>query len=169
MTVNVATNAGSPLTNSATVSGGGSASATATDATNITAGAGSITPAAGTTPQTATLGKAFAVKLAAIVKDGSNNPVSGVVVTFTAASSGATGVFANMTHTKTATTDANGLATASGFTANNVAGTYTVTATAGAVGPANFSLTNKAGTTLSVTPTGGTPQSGPSVWRSRSR
>jgi hypothetical protein len=101
----------------------------------------SITATA-STPQTTAAGTAFATKFTVLVKDASNNPVSGVVVTFTAPSSGATGTFVNGSHVKTAPTNAAGVAVASAFTANNTQGSYTVTATDGAVGPANFMLTN---------------------------
>ena len=72
-------------------------------------------------------------------------PTSGVTVTFTAPSTGASGTFAGGVNT--ATTDANGKATSAVFTANSTAGAYTVTATApGASTPASFSLTNAAAT-----------------------
>jgi hypothetical protein len=63
-------------------------------------------------------------------------------VTFTAPASGASGTFAGGTNT--ATTNAQGIATANTFTANNIAGgPYNVTASAAGVAtPANFSLTN---------------------------
>src|SRR2546421_586308 len=98
------------------------------------------------TPQSATVNTAFATVLQATVTDAYNNPVSGVTVTFTAPSSGASGKFANTTATTTATTNASGQATASAFTANTSAGSYSVTASAPAVSPsASFSLTNNPG------------------------
>ena len=63
------------------------------------------------------------------VTDASNNPVSGVNVTFTAPSSGASGIFSNSTATITVATNASGVATAP-FTANSTAGGYNVTAAA---------------------------------------
>ena len=76
------------------------------------------------------------------MKDAGNNPVSGVVVTFTAPTSGASGTFAGGLNT--ATTNASGVATSAAFTANATAGAYNVTATTGAL-TANFALTNTAG------------------------
>ncbi len=118
-----------------------------------------ITPAAGTTPQSATAGTPFATALALTVLDGSTPPVpvSNALVTFTAPSftvaagvaSTASGTFADSTTvTTTAWTNASGVATAAVFTANSKAGgPYTVTATVvvskGTTLTANFSLTNK--------------------------
>src|SRR5258708_17883565 len=103
----------------------------------------SIAATAGT-PQSATINTAFATALQATVKDAANNPVSGVMVTFTAPASGASGTFAGGVNT--ATTNAQGVATAAVFTANSVAGgPYNVTASVAGVGtPASFSLTNLA-------------------------
>jgi adhesin/invasin len=53
------------------------------------------------------------------------NPVAGVKVSFTAPASGPGGSFAGKA-TATVITDANGVATAPGFTADNQAGTFTV-------------------------------------------
>jgi hypothetical protein len=102
---------------------------------------------------------AFAAPLVATVTTG-GVPTSGVVVTFTAPASGASGAFAGGANTTTATTNASGVATSSIFTANATTGTYTVTATAaGASTPANFILTNTAAATEIITATSGTPQS----------
>src|SRR5260221_14051860 len=61
------------------------------------------------------------------VRDASNSPVNGVTVTFTAPTSGASGTFAGGVNT--ATTNAQGVATAAVFTANGtVGGPYNVTA-----------------------------------------
>jgi hypothetical protein len=121
--------------------------------------AGSVAATAGT-PQSAVIISAFATQLQVTVKDASNNPVSGATVTFTAPSSGPSGTFAGGQTTATATTNAQGVATAPVFTANSVAGSYTVTATvAGVTTPANFLLTNLAGAAASVTATAGSSQS----------
>lgn len=113
--------------------------------------AGSITATAGT-PQTAQLGSAFSASLKATVSDSSGNPATGVTVTFTAPSSGASGTFAGGSSTATAASDSTGTATAPVFTANNTAGSYTVTATAaGAAAPATFRLTNAAGGNVNIT------------------
>jgi 5-hydroxyisourate hydrolase-like protein (transthyretin family) len=111
--------------------------------TNLASAPASITATAGT-PQSASINSAFATRLQATVKDGSSNPVSGVTVTFTAPSSGASGTFTGGMNT--ATTNAQGVATAPLFTANSTAGgPYTVTATvAGVATAASFSLTNLA-------------------------
>ena len=98
------------------------------------------------TPQSATIGTAFAVPLEAFVGE-SGNPIAGAQVTFTAPAGGASGTFADSgTNVSNAiTTDVNGIATAPTFTANNIAGSYTVSATAaGYNGPADFALTNTA-------------------------
>lgn len=142
--------------NGATLKTAGTQSITAS-ATGITAGvqsgivvnaaAGASIVATAGTPQSAAVSSAFTTALQATVKDASNNPVSGVTVTFTAPASGASGKFANNSNTTTAITNASGVATASTFTANTTTGAYTVTASASGVGsPANFSLTNTAGT-----------------------
>jgi hypothetical protein len=115
----------------------------------------SITATAGT-PQSATVNTAFGSALQATVKDASNNPISGVTVTFAVPASGPS---ASFTGAATAVTNASGVATASRLTANGVTGTYLVTATILGVAPANFSLTNAAQTPASITATLGTPQS----------
>ena len=91
--------------------------------------------------QTATVGTAFTSPFVVLVKDASNNPVSGVNVTFLAPGTGASVVGTN----STVQTNASGLASLS-RTANTVPGTYTVTASVSGVGAtANFSLTNITG------------------------
>ena len=105
--------------------------------------------------QTATISAAFAAPLVATVVMG-GTPTSGVVVTFTVPSVGASGTFAGGVNT--VTTDVNGMAMSPIFTANSTAGAYTVLATvAGADEPTSFSLTNAAPTTIAAT--SGTPQS----------
>ncbi len=123
---------------------------------NVAGPPASITSVAGT-PQSATIGAAFAAALQALVKDSGGNVLSGVSVTFTAPASGASGAFGG---SATVTTNASGIATAPAFTANSTAGAYTVTASvAGVSAPANFALTNLAGPPASVTAVAGTPQS----------
>ncbi len=113
--------------------------------------------ATGGTPQSVVISTAFGSTLMATVKDASNNPVSGAVVTFTAPGSGASGTLA--VGGNTATTNASGVAASGTFTANSTAGTYTVSAAvAGVSTPASFSLTNLTGSAASITSTGGTPQ-----------
>ncbi len=131
-------------------------------ASNPSSGSGSgqlaVSPNNGSL-QSAVVGAAFGAPLVAVATRG-GNPTSGVAVTFTAPSSGASGTFANGTATETDTSDSNGLATSSTFTANTTAGgPYNVTATAsGATGPANFSLTNLAAAQLTISATNGSPQ-----------
>ena len=104
--------------------------------------AGATTMATSGTVQSVTVGTAFAAPLAVTVMSNSS-PASGVSVTFTAPSSGPSGTFMNGTVTETDTTDSNGVATSSVFSANRTAGIYTVTAAAaGFPTPARFSLTN---------------------------
>jgi adhesin/invasin len=147
--------AGAPVTNSAGVAtaptltanataGGFTATATAAGvatpasfALNNTSGTpASMTPSG--TPQSATAGSAFGAALQVTVKDIGSNPVSGVVVTFTAPASGASGSFAASAVVQT---NALGVATAPTFTANGTAGTYAVTATGSGLS-ATFTLTN---------------------------
>jgi hypothetical protein len=114
--------------------------------------------ATGGTPQSAIVTKAFAKPLVATVQDASSNPVSGVLVTFNAPTSGASGTFACSGNT--AITDSLGIATSQVFTANTKAGAYTVTGTAdGLTTTPGFALTNKPGPPASIAATGGTPQS----------
>jgi hypothetical protein len=98
--------------------------------TNLAGLPASVT-ATGGTPQTAAVNTAFASPLEATVNDASGNPVPGVVVTFTAPASGASGTFAG--GVKTATTNSEGIATSAVFTANGTAGSYAVTGKAGTI------------------------------------
>ncbi len=115
--------------------------------------------ATGGTPQNATIGAAFGAALQATVKDSNNNPVSGASVTFAAPTSGASGTFGGSV-TVTAVTGTTGIATAPTFTANSQTGGYLVVATVpNGASSALFSLTNTAAVTISISATGGTPQS----------
>src|SRR5438093_13023111 len=92
------------------------------------------------TPQSATVNTAFAIPLEPTVRDAGNNPVNGVVVTFTAPGNGASGTFAGGVNTATTT---NGGATSAVFIANATAGgPYNVVASAAGATSENFSLTN---------------------------
>jgi hypothetical protein len=132
--------AGGPYVVAATVTG--VATAANFSLTNTAAPVETIAVTSGS-GQSAIVSTAFGALLVATVTTG-GVPNSGVVVTFTAPASGASGTFANGMATDTATTDANGVATSTVFTANGtVGGPYTVAATApGVATPANFSLTN---------------------------
>ena len=141
-----------------TASAAGVATTASFSLTNLARAPASISATAGT-PQSATVNTAFTTALQATVKDASNNPVSGVTVTFTAPTSGAGAAFSGSA-TATATTNAGGIATAPALTANGQTGTYTVTASAAGVATAaSFSLTNLAQTPASISATAGTPQS----------
>jgi hypothetical protein len=110
--------------------------------TNITGALVSITATSGT-PQSAAVNANFSGPLVATVVDGSQNPISGALVTFEVPASGAGGTFAGGVNT--AHTNASGVATSNTFTANGSVGTYTVTATvASGAEPGNFTLTNTA-------------------------
>jgi Zn-dependent metalloprotease len=98
------------------------------------------------TPQSAPPSQPFRKRLKAMVLDGVGSPVNGTTVTYTAPSSGASGIFEDSaTYTTTATSDAYGIATAALFEANASTGSYTVDATVSGVGsPAPFQLSNMA-------------------------
>jgi hypothetical protein len=121
----------------------------------------SVVATAGTL-QSTTVNSAFATALRVIVRNASSTPMSGVTVTFTAPSSGASARFGGSA-TATAVTDTSGVATAPALTANGTAGGFTVTASvSGTSAQAFFSLTNNAvgqppggvGTWTNVTPAG---------------
>ena len=131
-----------------TAAGGGSANITATAASygavsrtvQVTSVPSQVFVSSGSS-QSASVNTAFGNALVVGVTNSGGSPVGGVVVTFAAPSSGASGSFAG--GGTTATTNASGLASSVGFSANAVAGSYTVTATvAGVANPASFSLTN---------------------------
>ena len=112
--------------------------------TNTAGSAGSVTATAGT-PQSAAVATAFATRFKALVKDGAGNPVSSVLVRFTAPATGPSGKFSDGL-TDTARTNDSGVATASIFTADTLAGKYSVTATVdGSAGKDTFALTNVPG------------------------
>jgi hypothetical protein len=95
--------------------------------------------------QSTPISSTFPVNLQAIVRDGNTgNPLPGAIVVFQAPTSGASGFFSPTNSTIfTATTDANGFATASALVANATVGSYQITAsTAGAASPAVFNLVN---------------------------
>jgi hypothetical protein len=131
--------------------------------TNSAAAVETITATSGT-PQSAPINKAFAQPLVATVTTG-GSPDSGVVVTFTAPSSGASGTFAEGTNTFTATTNSSGIATSSIFTANGATGTFVVTATVtGVPSRADFSLTNTNGANTYVFYLSGQESQGPDFY-----
>jgi hypothetical protein len=123
-------------TASVTVSDG-----THTGSLSVTVGAAAIAGITATSGggQSATVSTAFTSPLAATVTDSYGNTKSGVSVTFSAPSSGASATFASggncisnpQTYQCVATTNGSGVATSSTFTANASQGTYNVGATAG--------------------------------------
>ena len=117
---------------------------------NMSGPPATITAASGT-PQSAEVDTAFADPLVANVLDEFGNPVSGASVTFTAPGGGGvvhggeppSGTFATSgTAQEVDTTDANGNATSSTFTANDATGTYNVTGVVTELDPVDFALTN---------------------------
>jgi hypothetical protein len=122
--------------------------------TNTVGGTAVGITATGGITQSAVISTAFASPLVATVTVGGLPPTTPVSVTFTApALTGASGTFAsNGTITETDTTDVNGNATSSTFTANAiVGGPYQVAATVtGAAAAADFNLTNTAAPTSST-------------------
>jgi hypothetical protein len=100
------------------------------------------------TPQTATLGSAFATGLQVALSNSDGCPVTsaaaGIPVTFSAPAGGASGVFStSASNTVVVGADASGTVAAPPFTANTVAGSYTITASS-EFGSVSFSLTNTA-------------------------
>ncbi len=105
----------------------------------------SLSSVAGGNGQSTIAGTAFGAPLSVRVTDASNNPLSGVLVTFMLPSSGATAMFPGNASSATATTDASGIANSPLATANAVPGNYTATATiSGGACSAIFSLSNTA-------------------------
>jgi hypothetical protein len=123
---------------------------------NLASGPYAIAAGAGTA-QTTEAGTDFAVPLAVTVTDDDGNAVAGAAVTFSAPASGASGVFAGAGATAVVLTDANGVATAPDFSANETAGGYIVVAkAAGLAAQATFALVNTARTAPSVSGPAGT-------------
>ena len=118
--------------------------------------------ATGGTPQSRTNGKAYAAALEVTVLNTIGEPISGVVVTFTAptaATGVASGRFNNGLSTQTATTDVSGKASVA-IEAGGVAGAFVVTAQASGVSQiATFNLQNIERITFSMVALSGTPQS----------
>jgi hypothetical protein len=93
--------------------------------------------------QSATATFAFPKPLQAVALDGQGSPVSGVDVTFTTPTSGASGTFASTgTGTLSTSTDAGGVASTTVFTANTQGGAYVVSALANNLSSVNFNLQN---------------------------
>jgi hypothetical protein len=128
-----------------------------------------VTPAAVTTvlantpyAQNTTLNTAFASPFSVTVTSGTlgtpGTAVSGITVTFSAPGAGAGGNFSGAT-SATGTTDANGVATSSAFTANGTVGTYLVIASVGtSQSTAIFTVSNTL-VPQATAVAGGSPQS----------
>ena len=101
--------------------------------------------ATGGTPQSTPVLTTFGSRLQATVLNGSNQPMSGVTVTFTAPGSGASATFGGAA-VATAVTSSGGIATSPALAANGLTGSYIVTAgVSGVATPSvSFSLTNTA-------------------------
>jgi adhesin/invasin len=114
--------------------------------------------------QTAQLGKQFQTNLQVVLANTNGCPVTGnlggISVDFSAPSSGASGIFASSgSNTVTVGTDANGVAVAPPFTANDTEGTYGVHADTD-YGSTTLYLTNTArGVVATIAATGETSQS----------
>jgi MYXO-CTERM domain-containing protein len=138
---------------STVVASGGGSTATFT-LTNLPGAATSIAVVGGSN-QSQTVGSAYPAPLVAVVRDGNQNPVPGVAVTFTAPGAGASAVPAM---NGVATTDSSGYASVN-IVANTSAGGFTMTATApGVTTAAAFALTNTAGPAATLTLTDGDGQ-----------
>ena len=99
-----------------------------------------LTPSANSTPQSATVGSAFANPLAVTVTaNNPDEPVAGGVLTFTAPASGASAILSGHDREHRLRWVASVTATA-----NATAGSYTVSASAGGDATADFALTNTA-------------------------
>ncbi len=99
--------------------------------------------ATGGTPQSTVVSTAFPAALQATVKNGSGNPVSGVMVTFTAPGSGASALFGGSA-TAAVVTNGSGIAISPVPVANSVVGSYNVSASAPGLTAVSFALTNSA-------------------------
>jgi adhesin/invasin len=106
--------------------------------------------------QSATAGSAVAIAPSVVVRDAFNNPVSGVSVTFAAATGGG-GVTGGST-----TTNASGIATVGSWTLGTAAGPNTLTATSGGLGgsPVTFTATGTAGAATNLAIIQGDAQTG---------
>ena len=137
-----------PFTVTATLSG--TTLVTTFSLTNLAGSPSAIAAGVGTS-QSTELGTDFAVPLAVTVTDADGNDVPGAAVTFKAPASGASGVFAGSGASASVLTNADGIATAPGFSANERTGGYVVTASvAGVATPATFAFVNEPRTTASA-------------------
>ena len=136
---------------SVTVVDTSNANITGAESTSVTAAAASLLSTVSGNNQTVQLDGAFALPLTAQVLDAYGNPVSGVTVTFSAPSTGASGTFAGGAVTAQVTTNASGDAVSPVFTANTASGSYAVTASATSLIAVSFSLINSGSVVPTVT------------------
>ena len=103
-------------------------------------------------PQSVQVSTQFQDPLKVRVQNVTGTPMQGALVTFTAPATGASGIFGDTNSTvTTAVTDANGIATSSILTANNIVGTYSVRATVpGLAAYSAFQLTNFAAVNCTI-------------------
>jgi len=120
---------------------------------DITAGGATQMTAASTTSQSATVGTAVTAPPTVLVRDGQNNPVAGIAVSFQVTVGGGS------LNGTAAVTDAQGLAAVTGWTLGNLAGTNTVTATASGLPTVNFNATGIAGSATDIVLNAGNNQS----------
>ncbi len=111
------------------------------------------------TPQSVAPGAAFGTVLSAVVRDAGGLPLHGVMVTFRAPSTGASGSFPGGSRIVQVATNATGVATAPAFRSNAVTGSFSVTAGVGALS-ASFALTNGTGTSQAPLFTSSPPSNG---------
>jgi type II secretory pathway pseudopilin PulG len=116
--------------------------------------------------QSAIVGAGFTNPLGVNITDQYGNSVSGMNVSFTAPSSGASATFATgctsnpNTYTCVVTTNASGNATSSVASGGHTVGNYSVSATASGVSaPATFALSNTVGSPATLAATSGSGQS----------
>ncbi len=140
---------------SAAIAGGAS---TSFNLSNVSTAPGKAT-ANGGSQQNTSVGLPFSAHLQVLVSTSKGQPVSGVWVTFTAPTVGASALF-NGSNTVSVQTNSSGIATAPTLTANTVAGFFTVTAAVSGV-PTSvfFGLANLPGQPAAVRVAAGNNQS----------
>jgi CSLREA domain-containing protein len=129
----------------------GNAALEATQSVNDSPAAASALVIMSGSDQTAAPSTAFAVLLVAKVTDTFGNGVPGTTVVLSAPASGAGGTFAVGGISTTLTTNINGLATATVFTANATTGQYSVSGTSTGLTAVSFALTNSVLPDYSIT------------------
>jgi len=154
-------------TGSYTVSASSAYGMVAFSLTNSAAGIPATIMPLAPTSQHATVNTRYPQPLAVRVLDANGNPVVGALVTFSLGSTGNAGAgggisgatagasFDDGTSQATETTNANGVATSPGLSANATSGNFTATATVQHVTePARFALDNRAAKPHTITPVG---------------